>query len=58
MATTLPYKKAFFEEKSVGDKMSSQKRVYRSPKLWALYADLEESLGTFETTCAVYETVG
>ncbi|MES1921615.1 Pre-mRNA-splicing factor SYF1, partial [Bonamia ostreae] len=56
MATMLPHKKARFEEKSVGDRLVAQKRVYRSPKLWALYADLEENLGTFETTCAVYET--
>lgn len=30
-------------------------RLHKSRKLWALYADLEESLGTFETTKAVYD---
>lgn len=27
----------------------------RSSKLWAFYADLEESLGTLESACAVYD---
>ena len=31
------------------------KRLYRSTKLWSLYADLEESLGTLESAKAVYE---
>ncbi|EME27500.1 Pre-mRNA-splicing factor SYF1 [Galdieria sulphuraria] len=30
-------------------------RAWRSPKLWGLLADLEESLGSFERCCAVYE---
>ena len=30
-------------------------RVYKSAKLWALYADLEESFGTLQETRAVYE---
>lgn len=30
-------------------------RVHRSSRLWGLYADLEESLGTLDTTKAVYE---
>jgi len=34
-----------------------QKRLFRSTRLWALYADLEESLGTFTTTKAVYERI-
>ncbi|KAK3752668.1 hypothetical protein QZH41_006488 [Actinostola sp. cb2023] len=31
-----------------------QKRVHKSLKLWSMYADLEESLGTFQSTKAVY----
>ena len=31
-----------------------QLRVHKSLKLWSLYADLEESLGTFASTKAVY----
>eukprot|EP00466_Bigelowiella_natans_P008015 jgi/Bigna1/38562/e_gw1.26.7.1 len=34
-----------------------QKRLYKSTKLWAFYADLEENLGTFDTTCSVYESL-
>jgi pre-mRNA-splicing factor SYF1 len=33
------------------------KRVFKSVRLWSLYADLEESLGTFLTTKAVYEKI-
>lgn len=29
--------------------------LHRSSKLWAFYADLEESLGTLESACAVYD---
>jgi hypothetical protein len=29
----------------------------RSSKLWSFYADLEESLGTLESACAVYDTM-
>lgn len=28
---------------------------HRSSKLWSFYADLEESLGTLESACAVYD---
>ncbi|CAI5516389.1 unnamed protein product [Closterium sp. Naga37s-1] len=34
-----------------------QLRVYRSLKVWTLYVDLEESLGTLETTRAVYDRI-
>eukprot|EP00871_Galdieria_phlegrea_P005263 jgi/Galph1/5738/GphlegSOOS_G4312.1 len=30
-------------------------RAWRSPKLWGLLADLEESLGSFERCCSIYE---
>jgi len=30
-------------------------RVWKSTKLWSMYADLEESLGTLESTQAVYD---
>jgi pre-mRNA-splicing factor SYF1 len=35
----------------------TQQRVYRSLRVWCLYADLEESFGTFESTRAVYERI-
>lgn len=34
-----------------------QNRVFRSLKLWSLYADLEESYGSFQSTKAVYEKI-
>jgi len=35
----------------------AQGRLYRSTKLWAFYCDLEESLGTTESTRAVYDRI-
>uniref|UniRef100_A0A7S4KX00 Suppressor of forked domain-containing protein n=1 Tax=Guillardia theta TaxID=55529 RepID=A0A7S4KX00_GUITH len=35
--------------------LSVQQRLWKSTKLWSMYADLEESLGTLESTKAVYE---
>ena len=32
-------------------------RLYRSLKLWTLYADLEESLGTLESSRAAYDRI-
>ena len=32
-----------------------QDRLYRSIKLWSLYVDLEESLGTLDTVRAAYD---
>lgn len=32
-----------------------QERVHRSTRVWTLYLDLEESLGTLETTKAAYD---
>lgn len=34
-----------------------QGRLYRSLKLWSFYSDLEESLGTLESTKAVYDRI-
>lgn len=34
-----------------------QEKVYRSTKVWSLYLDLEESLGTVETAKAAYDRV-
>ena len=34
-----------------------QGRLYRSLKLWSFYCDLEESLGTMESTQAVYNRI-
>jgi len=34
-----------------------QKKLFKSTKLWAFHADLEESLGTFVSTKAVYDKI-
>ena len=34
-----------------------QGRLYRSLRLWSFYCDLEESLGTLESTRAVYDAI-
>ncbi|VDO92828.1 unnamed protein product [Soboliphyme baturini] len=34
-----------------------QNRVYRSLKIWSLFADMEESFGTFESCKAVYDRI-
>lgn len=36
---------------------SVQKKLFKSTKLWAFHADLEESLGTFVSTKAVYDKI-
>ncbi|XP_053201125.1 pre-mRNA-splicing factor syf1 homolog [Panonychus citri] len=52
-ASAAPSKKAnFFDENE-----PVQNRVHRSLKLWSMYADLEESFGTFQTTKAVYDRI-
>ncbi|KAM0787100.1 hypothetical protein ACM66B_006356 [Microbotryomycetes sp. NB124-2] len=37
------------------ESLSSQTRLFKSLKLWSFYVDLEESIGTVETTKAVYD---
>ncbi|XP_076360546.1 pre-mRNA-splicing factor SYF1 fand [Tachypleus tridentatus] len=34
-----------------------QSRLYKSLKVWSMYADLEESFGTFKSTKAVYDRI-
>jgi len=53
-ATALPSKKSadYFDSKE-----SVQMRVHKSLKLWSMYADLEESFGSFNSTKAVYDRI-
>ncbi|RWS06759.1 pre-mRNA splicing factor Syf1-like protein [Dinothrombium tinctorium] len=52
-AVTPPAKKAsYFDEKE-----AVQFRVYKSLKVWSMYADLEESFGTFKSAKAVYDRI-
>lgn len=48
------------ERKQQGDTMNVltvQDKLFKQIKLWSLYADIEESYGTFESTKAVYERI-
>ena len=46
-ATAMPAKRAAYHDKSE----PVQNRLYRSLRVWSMYADLEESLGSFEVSC-------
>ena len=37
--------------------LSVQARLFKSLKLWSFYVDLEESIGTVETTKNVYDKI-
>lgn len=52
-ATALPKRKVAYHD----DTESVQMRLYKSLKLWSMYADLEESFGTFKTCKAVYDRI-
>eukprot|EP00794_Sanderia_malayensis_P015651 gene15651-17230_t len=54
-ATAVPSKKAGISYHDEKEKVQS--RVHKSLKLWSMYADLEESLGTFQSTKAVYNRI-
>lgn len=53
--TSVPRKKigtSYYDQKE-----PVQSRVHKSIKVWSMYADLEESLGTFQSTKAVYNRI-
>merc|ERR1719481_878709 len=52
-ATAPPPRKVSYHD--VGETV--QMRLHKSLKIWSLYADLEESFGTFKTTKAVYDKI-
>ncbi|CAB3983383.1 pre-mRNA-splicing factor SYF1-like [Paramuricea clavata] len=52
-ATAMPSSRTSFYDESE----TVQKRLHKSLKVWSMYADLEESLGTFESTKAVYNRI-
>uniref|UniRef100_G3UFR5 Pre-mRNA-splicing factor SYF1 n=1 Tax=Loxodonta africana TaxID=9785 RepID=G3UFR5_LOXAF len=52
-ATALPARRAEYFDGSE----PVQNRVYKSLKVWSMLADLEESLGTFQSTKAVYDRI-
>uniref|UniRef100_A0A8C4QSM6 XPA binding protein 2 n=1 Tax=Eptatretus burgeri TaxID=7764 RepID=A0A8C4QSM6_EPTBU len=52
-ATAMPARKADYFDPSE----TVQARLYKSLKVWSMLADLEESLGTFKSTKAVYDRI-
>lgn len=52
-ATVMPKRKVAYHDETE----TVQMRLHRSLKVWAMYADLEESFGTFQTCKAVYDRI-
>ncbi|CAL1689628.1 unnamed protein product [Lasius platythorax] len=52
-ATTMPARKVAYHDETE----TVQMRLYKSLKVWSMYADLEESFGTFKTCKAVYDKI-
>lgn len=52
-ATVLPSRKVGYYDETE----TVQARLYKSLKLWSMYADLEESFGTFKSCKAVYDRI-
>lgn len=52
-ATAMPKRKVAYHDETE----TVQMRLYKSLKVWSMYADLEESFGTFKTCKAVYERI-
>ncbi|KAL0274475.1 UNVERIFIED_CONTAM: hypothetical protein PYX00_006887 [Menopon gallinae] len=52
-ATVPPSRKIDYHD----DTETVQMRLYKSLKIWSMYADLEESFGTFKTCKAVYDRI-
>ncbi|GIZ03671.1 pre-mRNA-splicing factor SYF1 [Caerostris extrusa] len=52
-ATAMPAHKGSYHDQSI----PVQERLYKSLKVWLLYADLEEALGTFKSIKAVYDRI-
>lgn len=50
-ATTIPSRKVAYNDESE----TVQMRLYKSLKVWTMYADLEESFGTYQTCKSVYD---
>ncbi|XP_032529700.1 pre-mRNA-splicing factor syf1 homolog [Danaus plexippus] len=52
-ATVLPSRKVAYHD----DNETVQMRLYKSLKVWSMYADLEESFGTYKSCKAVYDHI-
>jgi pre-mRNA-splicing factor SYF1 len=56
MYVPLPPPKLFLLKLSL-QSLLAQTRLFKSLKLWSFYVDLEESIGTVETTKMVYDKI-
>lgn len=52
-ATAMPKRKVAYHDETE----MVQMRLYKSLKIWSMYADLEESFGTFKSCKAVYDRI-
>ncbi|XP_056647942.1 pre-mRNA-splicing factor syf1 homolog [Diorhabda sublineata] len=52
-ATVMPNRKVAYHD----DTETVQNRLYKSLKVWSMYADLEESFGTFKSCKAIYDRI-
>ncbi|XP_044736719.1 pre-mRNA-splicing factor syf1 homolog [Chrysoperla carnea] len=52
-ATAMPSRRVAYHDENE----TVQARLYKSLKLWSMYADLEESFGTFKSCKAVYDKI-
>ncbi|RZF38032.1 hypothetical protein LSTR_LSTR006431 [Laodelphax striatellus] len=52
-ASVMPSRKVAYHDETE----TVQMRVYKSLKLWSMYADLEESFGTFKSCKSVYDRI-
>ncbi|XP_072382235.1 pre-mRNA-splicing factor syf1 homolog [Diabrotica undecimpunctata] len=52
-ATVMPSRKVAYHD----DTETVQSRLYKSLKVWSMYADLEESFGTFKSCKAIYDKI-
>ncbi|XP_055919074.1 pre-mRNA-splicing factor syf1 homolog [Eupeodes corollae] len=53
ISTLMPKRKVDYNDETE----SVQDRLYKSLKIWSMYADLEESFGTFKTCKSVYDRI-
>ncbi|KAK0094102.1 hypothetical protein PV326_011823 [Microctonus aethiopoides] len=52
-ATAMPSRKVAYHDETE----TVQMRLYKSLKIWSMYADLEEAVGTFKTCKSVYDNI-
>ncbi|KAJ3218944.1 Pre-mRNA-splicing factor SYF1 [Clydaea vesicula] len=56
-ATTIPSGKYVSQINFNDETLTPQRRLFKSLKLWSFYVDLEESIGTVESTKVIYDKI-